>query len=112
MNLRDQTPRRESKRPWQSREEFLVDVSLMNNISDDATIRSTQPANKPQELFPARTGFAKNEWTLEEVLNVDRYTPTYRSWMSGMPVRPSILSDYSDRMWSGAARNAMSEGTF
>jgi len=42
-------------------------------------------------------------------MNIDRYTPSYRSWVSGMPVMPSVMSDQS---WSGTARNAMSEGTW
>jgi len=108
MNLRDQNPRLQSKRPWQSREEYLVDMALDNALAGtDDDIRALAPVAGPQQSFPDRVGFRQNTWTVEEVLNVDRYTPTYRSWMSGMPVRKSIMSDTS---WSGTARNAMSEG--
>lgn len=108
MNLRDQTPRRESKRPWQSREEFLVDVALEAARSDEESIRGVRPpVNAP--LFPERRGFQQEQPTINGVLNMDRYVPTHRSWMSGIVVRPSIISDHS---WSGTARNSMSEGTF
>ena len=108
MNLRDHNPRMHAKRPWQSREEFLVDQALENALAGtDEEIQAMRPAAAPQNPFPDRLGFRKNTWTIGEVLNVDRYTPTYRSWLSGMPVRPSVMSDQS---WSGTARNAMSEG--
>lgn len=68
-----------------------------------------RPIAAPQQAFPDRTGFQQNAWTIEEVLNIDRLTPTYRSWISGMPAMPSVMSDQS---WSGTARNALSEGTF
>lgn len=66
-----------------------------------------RPVAAPIALFPERRGFAKNVWNIMEVMNIDRYNPTRRSWMSGMPVMPSVMSDQS---WSGTARNAMSEG--
>lgn len=68
-----------------------------------------RPVAAPQDPFPARTGFQQNPWDIEQVLNIDRYTPTYRSWVSGMPVMPSVLSDYT---WQGTSRNSLSEGTF
>lgn len=108
MNLRDQNPRLESKRPWQSREEFLVDVALNAARSTDEAIRTVRPPVNA-ELFPERRGFAQEQPTIQQVLNVDRWTPTNRSWLSGIVVRPSIISDHS---WSGTARNSMSEGTF
>ena len=109
MNLRDQNPRTESKRPWGSREEMLVEVALQNARSDEATIRATRPVNVPQNIHPERFGFQSQVPGINDILNVDRYTPSNRSWMSGMPVRHSIMSDQS---WSGTARNSMSEGTF
>lgn len=108
MNLRDHTPRRESKRPWQSREEFLVDVALEAARSTDDAIRTVRPPVNA-ELFPERRGFAQESHTIESVLNIDRWTPTNRSWLSGIVVRPSIISDHS---WSGTARNSMSEGLY
>jgi hypothetical protein len=110
VNLRDQNPRMESKRPWGSREEFLVDQALAAALAGTPEeIRAMRPVAAPQQPFPDRLGFRQQTWTVTEVLNVDRYTPSYRSWLSGMPVRPSVMSDQS---WSGTARNALSEGTW
>lgn len=94
--------------PWQSREEFLVDEALANALAGTRDqIQTMRPVASPQQLFPDRLGFSQQQWTITEVMNVDRYTPSYRSWLSGMPVRPSVMSDQS---WSGTARNALSEG--
>lgn len=95
-------------RPWQTRSEYLVDVALENALaSSPEELRKMRPIAMPLNLFPERRGFVKNVWDVQSVLNIDRYNPTRRSWMSGMPVMPSVMSDQS---WSGAARNSMSEG--
>jgi hypothetical protein len=110
MNLRDQNPRVHGKRPWGSREEMLTDIALQDALAGTHDeLQAMRPAAAPQQAFPDRLGFKRNTWTIQEVLNIDRQTPTYRSWLSGMPVRPSVMSDQS---WSGTARNAMSEGTW
>lgn len=96
--------------PWATRSEFLVDQALQNALAGTpAQIRAMRPVAAPQDPFPKRTGFRANPWDINQVLNIDRYTPTYRSWVSGMPVMPSVISDYT---WEGTSRNAMSEGTF
>ena len=96
--------------PWASRSEFLVDQALSNALAGTPNqIRNMRPVAAPQNPFPDRVGFRQNPWDITQVLNIDRYTPTYRSWVSGMPAMPSVMSDQS---WSGTARNAMSEGTF
>lgn len=95
-------------KPWQSREEMLTDIALQSALGGTyEQIKTMRPAAGPQKPFPARTGFRQQSWTVEEVLGIGRSTPSYRSWLSGMPVRPSVLSDQS---WSGTARNALSEG--
>jgi hypothetical protein len=96
--------------PWGTRSEYLVDQALDNAL--EATpdeLRAMRPVAAPQQAFPRRTGFQANQWTIEQVLNIDRLTPTYRSWTSGMPAQTSIMSDQA---WGGSARNALSEGTF
>jgi hypothetical protein len=94
--------------PWQSRSEFLVDQALENALAQSPDeLRKMRPVALPQQLNPKRTGLRQSPATIDQVLNIDRYTPTYRSWVSGMPVQSSIMSD---RSWSGTARNAMSEG--
>jgi hypothetical protein len=95
-------------KPWQSRSEYLVDLALESALAATPDeLRMMRPVAAPQNPFPERRGFAKTEWNVMEVMNIDRYNPTYRSWMSGMPVMRSVMSDQS---WSGTARNAMSEG--
>jgi hypothetical protein len=91
-------------KPWQSRQEFLVDQALQAAISDPDTIRETRPV-VPQQLFPERFGFARQEHNLMSVMNVDRYIPTYRSWMSGMPV---MESSFQDGGFDGTGRYSMS----
>jgi hypothetical protein len=94
--------------PWATRQEYLVDQALESALAlTDDQLRVMRPVASPQQLFPMRTGFQASQWTIEEVLNIDRRTPTYRSWVSGAPVMTRILSDYS---FSGSARNAMMEG--
>ena len=41
-----------------------------------------RPVAAPQNPFPERRGYAKNEWDIMEVMNIDRYTPSYRSWLA------------------------------
>lgn len=96
--------------PWQSRAEFLVDQALESALAySDAELRVMHSPSVPVDLFPARNGFQSQPWDLYGVLNIDRMVPTNRSWMSGMPVMRSTMSDQS---WSGTARNSFTEGVF
>lgn len=96
--------------PWASRSEYLVDQALSNALSaTPAQLRKMRPVAAPQQLNPKRDGFAQSQPTINDVLNVDRRTPTYRSWVSGVITQPSVISDYT---WEGSSRNAMSEGVF
>ena len=76
---------RQNKRPWQTRQEFLVDIALESAISDPETIRQTRPV-VPMEVFPEVRGFVKMEHGIMSVLNTSREVPVYRSWVSGAPV--------------------------
>ena len=76
---------RQNRRPWQTRQEFLVDIALESAISDPETIRQTRPV-VPQQLFPEVRGFIKMEHGIMSVLNTSREVPVYRSWVSGAPV--------------------------
>jgi len=76
---------RQNKRPWQTRQEFLVDIALETAISDPETIRKTRPV-VPQQLMPETRGFAKFEPSIHTILNTSREAPQYRSWVSGAPV--------------------------
>ena len=76
---------RQNKRPWQTRQEFLVDIALETAISDPETIRKTRPVVPPQ-LLPATRGVAKFEPRIPTLLHTSREAPQYRSWVSGAPV--------------------------
>ena len=72
-------------RPWQSHSEMLVDLALQTAISDPETIRQIRPVH-PQQLFTVREGYAKQTMGIMDVLNIDRYVASNRSWVSGAPV--------------------------
>lgn len=76
-------------RPWQSRQEFLVDQALQAAISDPETIRAIRPT-VPQQLFPQTRGFMKQSPNLMTVFSMSRYGVQNRSWVSGMPVMPEM----------------------
>lgn len=89
MNLADQTPRRNGRAgaPWQSRTEYLVDQALQSWDTSDEALRYQRPQGVPDRpLFPARTGMRRSEATIRDVLNIDRYMATNRSWVSGFPI--------------------------
>jgi hypothetical protein len=91
-------------KPWQSRQEMLIDMSLQSAISDPETIRAIRPI-VPQQLMPERLGFAKQELGIMDVLNTDRFAPTYRSWISGAPVM--FRNGFMEDNWSGSSRYSM-----
>ncbi len=76
-------------RPWQTRQEFLVDQALQAAISDPETIRQIRPA-VPQQLFPQTRGFIKETPTIMSIFSMSRYGVSYRSWISGTPVMPEL----------------------
>ena len=76
-------------RPWQSRQEFLVDQALQAAISDPDTIRAIRPT-VPQQLFPQTRGFIKQSPNLMDIFSMSRYGVANRSWISGMPVMPEM----------------------
>jgi hypothetical protein len=92
-----------SQRPWQSRQEFLVDEALTAAVSDPETIRSIRPVH-PRVLFPETRGFLKQSLDLETVMSLDRYMATNRSWLSGMPVMRSSLTE---DVQNGSSRYSM-----
>jgi hypothetical protein len=94
-----------TRRPWQSREEMLVDIALDSAISDPETIRQIRPV-VPQQVMPQTRGFIKQELGVEDILSVDRYAPTYRSWVSGAPVMLQ-RSQLTDDTYSGSGRYSM-----
>jgi hypothetical protein len=90
-------------KPWQSRQEMLVDIALETAISDPETIRQIRPA-VPQQLFPQSRGMIKQEPTLDSIFNMSRYGVSYRSWVSGMPVMQNY---FNQGEFSGSGRYSM-----
>lgn len=89
-------------RPWQSYEEFQVDMALENAISDPETIRNTRWSGAPP-LFTNHEGVIRQDATITDVLNVNRYAANHNTWLSGFPVRRTMIDD----SWSGAGRYSM-----
>jgi len=81
-----------------------VDLALESAISDPDTIRQIRPV-VPQQLMPERFGFAKRESGIMDVLSLQRYTPTYRSWVSGAPVM--FRNGLVDDTFQGSSRYSM-----
>ncbi len=94
-----------TRRPWQSREEMLVDTALEAAISDPETIRNIRPV-VPQQLMPERRGFIKQELGVMDILSVDRNAPTYRSWVSGA-VNMLTRAKMNDDAFTGSGRYSM-----
>lgn len=91
-------------KPWQSRQEMLVDMALQSAMMPPDQIRQIRPV-VPQQVMPQSRGFAKQEQTIFDVLNTPRTMPTYRSWVSGAPVM--FRDGFIDDSWSGASRYSM-----
>lgn len=98
------TSRTLTSRPWQTRTEYLVDQALEARFIPIDYLREMRPIAAPQDPFPERHGYAKQVWDINSVLNVDRYTPTYRTWISGMPAMRSQLNEQGS---SASTRNSM-----
>ncbi len=77
-------------KPWGSRQEMLVDQALQSAIGDPEQIRQIRPP-VPINPMPETRGFARQTFTIMDVLNIDRYVASNRSWVSGMPVMGSQL---------------------
>jgi hypothetical protein len=79
--------------PFSSRAEMIVTQALNTATVPAKWLREMRPAAiVGQELFPSRKG-RRQTWTIGAVLNVDRYTPTYRSWQSGMQVQRGPIAE-------------------
>lgn len=89
-------------RPWQSHEEYLTDQALTNAAADPDSIRAIRPMY-PYALMPNSRGMIKQEATVMDILDVNRYAATNRKLLSGFPVRRTMVDD----QWSGAGRYSM-----
>lgn len=91
-------------KPWQSRQEMLVDMALQSAISTPEDIRAIRPV-VPQQLFPESRGMVKQEMSVSDALTIDRQFPTYRSWVSGAPVM--FRNGFMEDNFSGSSRYSM-----
>ena len=89
-------------RPFQSKAEYVV-TEAMRLMSVPADVIRQQVPPVPQQLFPEQFGYDNNELTIEDVLDTDRWAPTIRSWVSGIPRVPR-RQDYQQDHWSGTLR--------
>lgn len=87
---------------WQSYEEYQVDQALQNAISDPDTIREIRPAH-PRVLFPDSRGVMKQEPSIYDIMNINRYAASNNKLLSGFTVRNTMVDDG----WSGAGRYTM-----
>lgn len=88
-------------RPWQSYEEYQVDLALKSAIEAPDNIRKWEP----RVLFPEHRGIAKAEATIYDIMGFNRYAASNDAYLSGFPVRRS--SALVDDSWSGAGRYSM-----
>lgn len=89
-------------RPFMSKAEYVV-TEAMRLMAVPADVIRQQVPPVPQQLFPPTEGYDTTPLTIDDVLNTDRWTPTIRSWVSGV-VRQPRLQDYQQDMWSGTLR--------
>lgn len=91
-------------KPWQSRQEMLVDMALQTATLPPDQIRQIRPVI-PQQLMPQTRGFTKQEQSIMDVLNTPRTFPVYRSWVSGAPVM--FRDGFMEGNFEGSSRYSM-----
>lgn len=89
-------------RPWQSYEEYQVDQALQAAVSTVDKIRAIRP-RVGAELFPQTRGLVKQEPSIYDIMDTNRYSASNNSHLSGFPVRRT----FTDDSWSGAGRYSM-----
>ena len=69
-------------KPGQLRQEYAVDEAL-SKAAVPGEVLALLPTPIRPELFPPRMGYDQNPPTIDDVVNIDRWTPVVRSWVSG-----------------------------
>ena len=91
--------------PWAGRNELAVSDTLQLMSIPAEQIAAIRPP-VPYVLFPDQElGFVPEALTIFDVLNVDRWSPRQRSWLSPT-IQPSTRADYQEQAWSGTLRGA------
>lgn len=90
-------------RPWTNPREVATSETLqLMAIPAEEIVKIRPPV--PYVLFPdEELGFTPQPLTIDQVLDVDRWAPMRRSWMSPT-VQPPRRADIEDSVWSGTAR--------
>lgn len=89
-------------RPFATKNEYVVSEALRLMAIPAEEIRMIRPV-VPQQLFPATEGYDHTPLGIEDVLETDRWSPQYRSWVSGVVRKPRRVDNIED-MWSGTLR--------
>lgn len=89
-------------RPFTTKTEYIVSEAMRLMAVPADVIRQTRPPfiSIP---FPEQFGYDTTPLTVAEVLDVDRWAPKVRSWVSGGPSAPRRVDQVED-MWSGTLR--------
>jgi hypothetical protein len=69
-------------KPGQLRQEYAVD-EVLAQAAVPGQVLAAQAPPVPQDLFPPKYGYDENPPTIDDVVNIDRWTPVRRSWTSG-----------------------------
>jgi hypothetical protein len=90
-------------RPFATRNEYVISEQLrLMSVPAEVLRQTVRPGIK--ELFPPTMGYGpREELTIQEVLQTDRWAPQIRSWTSGTPRIPRRV-DTEEDMWSGTLR--------
>jgi hypothetical protein len=88
-------------KPWQSYEEYQVDLALQSAIDAPENLRKWEP----RVLFPDHRGVVKAEPNIYDIMGINRYGASNNAYLSGFPVRRS--SNLIDDSWSGSSRYSM-----
>lgn len=92
-------------KPGQLRQEYLVSAALRIASVPAERVAAIRPP-VPVNLMPPRFGYTHEAVTIEDVLDTNRWQPTFRAWTSGGG-QMLQRSTYQDDAWSGGTRNSM-----
>jgi hypothetical protein len=95
-------------KPWGGREN-LPSSEAMELMSIPAEQLAATPPPVPYVLFPEEYGYDDTPLTIMEVLDIDRWAPQQRSWVS--PTIKPLRTQQEGGSYSGSGRNDMGAGS-
>jgi hypothetical protein len=99
--------------PFQLQSEYATD-EVLTAATTPADIILQRAPPVPQQLMPPKYGYDRMPLTITDVLQTDRWAPTYRSWTSGpriVPPPPSSPNGLGGND-GGFQRNALVGGKY